>query len=179
MGVLLLDASYTPVHVVTIPRAFCLVFAEKAEVLEADPEDVWRSPRQSFPVPKVIRLIKSVKIPYRARLPLTRKALLVRDKGRCAYEGQPRPARAPKCTGRATTIDHVIPRAQLGNRAHRWENVVGSCPACNQFKSDRSLTDLGWALQFKPHAPTGTRWLIVGLAKPDPAWEAYLGPAVA
>lgn len=171
---LLLSVNYEPLRVIPIKRALLLVLQEKAEVLE-ESDDVWRSARVAVPVPKVIRLKYFVRIPYQARIPLNRKAVLLRDGERCAYAGQPRRATDPQCTGHATTVDHVIPRSKLRSRAHRWENVVAACPHCNFLKADRSLEELEWRLGFTPYAPTGTRWLVIGIAQPDPAWGPYLG----
>jgi 5-methylcytosine-specific restriction endonuclease McrA len=105
---LLLNGDHSPLRLVTAQRAIVLVFAGKAEVLEESEEPV-RSERMTIRTPKVIRLVRFVKIPYRARLPLTRRNLLTLDGHRCAY-----------CPAKATTIDHVIPRSRGG--LHRWEN---------------------------------------------------------
>lgn len=164
MKVLLLSVGFEPLRVITPRKAFDLVFDEKAEVLE-ESDEVWRSPSRAFPVPKVVRLKHFVKIPYRARIPLKREAVLARDEGRCAY-----------CSGKATTIDHVQPRSRGGK--HRWENVVAACSPCNAKKDDRTLAELGWRLPFKPFAPSGTRWLIIGISEPDPVWVPYLGSSV-
>jgi hypothetical protein len=59
----------------------------------------------------------------------------------------------------------------------RWENVVLAYKACNGKKADRMLSELGWKLNGKPKAPTGAGWIVIGLAKTEPAWEAYLGMA--
>lgn len=161
-GVLMLNSSYQPLKIVPLGRAMRLVVAEKAEVVQAD--GVIRSVSASFPRPAVIRLIRFVKVPYRAKLPLNRKAVLARDNGRCAY-----------CGKAATTIDHVVPRSRGG--AHDWLNVVAACSPCNAKKDDKTLKQLGWKLDFTPFAPKGTRWLILGIAEVDPSWEPYLAMA--
>ena len=72
-GTLLLNASYEPLCVVPMKRAVVLVLAEKAEILEAG-GGVVRSESTMVRVPSVIRLTTYVRVPYRARLPLTRRA---------------------------------------------------------------------------------------------------------
>lgn len=160
MGVLLLNASYEPLTVVSTKRAVILVLKEKAVVLE-EAEEPLRAAKVSIPTPSVIKLTYYVKVPVRARKPLCRRAVLMRDKHRCAY-----------CGKNATTMDHVVPRAKGG--LHRWENIVAACSRCNAEKADKLLAELGWSLPFEPKAPHGVEWVIVGVAKPDPAWGPYL-----
>jgi 5-methylcytosine-specific restriction endonuclease McrA len=159
---LVLNATFEPLAVVELRRAVVLVLSDKAEVLEHD--GVWHSASASVAVPAVIRLRRYVRVPYRARAPLTRNGLMARDGGRCQY-----------CDARATTVDHVMPRSRGGR--HRWENVVAACRRCNSRKADRTLAELGWDLPRRPHAPTGRAWLVMGVAAVDPRWEPYLALA--
>ena len=53
--VLVLNQNYEPLNVCNLPRAFRLVFGEKAEVLEYD-HQVIRTPRAEYRAPSVIRL---------------------------------------------------------------------------------------------------------------------------
>ncbi len=64
-------------------RAVVLVLAEKAVVVEAG-DGVMRSARTSIPVPTVVRLSRYVRVPYRREVPLTRRAVLDRDRHACA-----------------------------------------------------------------------------------------------
>lgn len=166
-GTLLLNATYEPLCVVPLRRAVVLVLAEKAEIVEAASGEV-RSTSIALPVPAVIRLTTYVRVPYRSRLPLTRRALLARDRHRCAY-----------CGRAADTIDHVVPRSRGGH--HVWENVVAACRPCNGRKGDRLLSELGWKLLREPAVPKSTYWLVVAVGRIDPIWAPYLGlePALA
>ena len=59
-----------------------------------------------------------------------RSFIFSRSNGKCVY-----------CGAKATEIDHVIPRASGGtNSAY---NLVASCRACNQMKSNLSLKEFG------------------------------------
>lgn len=158
MTVLLLNASYEPLTVIDLHRAVTLVWTGKAEIVTAGPGRL-RSPSTELPEPVVVRLCRYVKVPFRARAPLTRRTLAARDGGRCQVSGCDRPG---------TTIDHVTPRAKGG--LHRWENVVAMCPGHNSTKSDRLLADLGWTLKTEPVAPRFT----VALRDSHPAWTPYL-----
>lgn len=159
---LVLNASYEPLVVVPLRRAVVLVLAEKAEVLHADGE--WRSASTSVAAPTVIRLRHYVRVPYRARVPLTRAALMARDNSRCQFA---------HCNAKATTVEHVLPRSRGG--PHEWENVVAACNRCNNKKGDRTLAEIGWQLRRPPRAPQGRGWLVAGIANRNPTWDAYLG----
>lgn len=165
---LLLNVSYQPLAVVSLRRAVLLVLAEKAEVIEESDEPL-RSATFSVAAPKVIRLKRFVKIPYRAKVPLSRKALQYRDGGICQF------VHCGKYVGSAGTVDHVVPQSQFHSRkeAHQWENVVWACKACNHKKGAKSLKQLGWSLTKNPTALTTQAWFVVGYSV-DPAWEPYL-----
>jgi 5-methylcytosine-specific restriction endonuclease McrA len=160
-GALVLNATYEPLCVVPLRRAVVLVLAEKAVVVEAG-AGVMRSERQSIAVPTVVRLSRYVRVPYRREIPLTRRAVLDRDRHSCVY-----------CGLRADTIDHVRPRSRGGE--HTWVNVVAACARCNHRKGDRLLTELGWHLLVPPIQPPATVAVVLGWAKRDPAWGRYLG----
>ncbi len=160
MSVLLLNASFEPIRVVSLHRAVTMIVTDKADLVERKP-GVLRSPSREVPIPAVIALRVFVKIPFRATLPLNRRAVVVRDKGICAY-----------CGEAGSTIDHVIPRARGG--LHVWENVVLACRPCNSRKDDKTLAELGWELPHPPFAPKGWQWLILGVADVDDAWAPYL-----
>lgn len=120
MGTLLLNASYEPLRVLPEHRAINLVLQDKAEVIVGDDNNMIHAVSFKMPTPSVIRLKYFVKVPYRARLPLTRQSVLTRDNYECQFT---------HCTRKATTIDHVHPRSRGGK--HAWENVAGACSKCN------------------------------------------------
>ena len=164
---LLLNASFEPLCVVPLRRAVVLVLSEKADVLASDDTQV-RSAMTAMAAPRVIRLRSYVRVPYRAVVPLTRRALIVRDDGTCQYCG--------RHVGVAGTVDHVVPRSRFVRRAdaHCWENVVLACQRCNGDKGDRTLAEVGWTLAKTPVALTRRQWLIVGYADVEPVWAPYL-----
>lgn len=163
MGVgqaLVLNATYEPLGVVTSRRAVVLVLSERAVSVEIG-EELLHSERRVVAVPTVVRLTRFVRVPYRASVPLTRRAVFARDGGRCVY-----------CNAPATSLDHVVPKSRGGQ--HVWENVVSACGRCNHAKADRAISDLGWRLRRTPGAPSGMHWRVVGSGRVDPGWHRYL-----
>src|SRR5256885_10113219 len=79
---LVLNATYEPLCVVPVRRAVILVLKEKAEVLQHRDEEL-HSERMSLPVPSVIRLVHFVRVPFRARAPLSRRSGLRPDRDPC------------------------------------------------------------------------------------------------
>ena len=157
---LVLNASYEPLCVVSVRRAVVLVLKEKAEVLHTS-DRVLHSERAAIAAPSVIRLTYFVKVPFRARAALNRRAVFARDGGRCQY-----------CGAAAENIDHVIPRSRGGQ--HVWENVVAACRPCNTRKEDRLVHEAGFVLRRRPAAPKELTWIIVAVGTVHPHWEPYL-----
>lgn len=166
--VLLLNATFEPLTALPIRRALVMVLCGKADVVHDDPSGpVIHSATRVVAVPSVIRLRSYVRVPYRARVPMTRAALMHRDGFRCAY-----------CGAKADTVDHVVPRSRGGE--HSWENCVAACTTCNRRKADRLLAELGWTLRLAPTSPKGQHWRLLATVKElDPAWVRYLGEGAA
>ncbi|MFE3445359.1 HNH endonuclease [Nocardia sp. NPDC059180] len=166
--VLLLNATYEPLTALSARRAVVLLICDKADTVHHDPEGpVLHSAGSSLTIPSVIRLRTYVRVPYRARVPMTRAALMQRDRYRCGY-----------CGGKAETIDHVVPRSRGGE--HSWENCVASCAPCNHRKADKLLSELGWTLRAPLVSPKGPHWrLLSTVTELDPVWLQYLGEGAA
>jgi 5-methylcytosine-specific restriction endonuclease McrA len=164
--VLLLNATFEPLAVVTAKRAVVLMLTGKAECVQAALEgQAFHSENLTVPAPSVMRLSRYVRVPYRRAVPMTRAGVLRRDGRRCAY-----------CGRRADTIDHVVPRSRGG--AHDWDNCVAACRSCNSRKADRLLTELGWELAVPPRPPHRAAGGVMVLAvEPLPAWEPWLAAA--
>jgi 5-methylcytosine-specific restriction endonuclease McrA len=161
--VLILNASFEPLHVCSLKRAVALLMQEIAERVE-DADRVLRSPTSIFAVPSVIRLRRYVKRPHRQRVAFNRKNLFRRDDHTCQY-----------CRARSNdlTLDHVMPRSRGGGTS--WENVVACCRRCNALKRDRTPDEAGMSLTRKPVAPAFLFSSAYGLLPDiDPAWEKYL-----
>ncbi len=160
----MLNATYEPLCVIPVRRAVVLVLAEKADVLH-DTGAVMRSERLRVPIPSVIRLRYFVRVPYRRRASLNRRAVFARDGSRCQY-----------CSAPADSIDHVVPRSRGGQ--HVWENVVAACRPCNAQKRDRLLSETSMVLRRRPTAPKELTWITVAVGTVPSHWEPYLEPAL-
>lgn len=167
MGVLLLNATYEAIRIIPLARAVVLVLQEQADIVETRGDQELHSQHITMPYPEVIRLKYFVKIPYKSRVPLSNRAVLNRDKFQCAYQSM-----NPSCLGRATTVDHVHPKAKKGK--HEWTNVVAACKKCNGKKADKTLQEMGWELPFQPGAPSARTWIVVGTPERAQAWSNYL-----
>jgi 5-methylcytosine-specific restriction endonuclease McrA len=160
--VLVLNASYEPLNVCTVRRAYVLVYKGKAELLESLDKPL-RSATDTFKRPHVIRLVTYVRVPRTVQRKISRRALFARDGWRCVYCGT--------ASGRLT-LDHVVPRSRGGDSV--WENVVTSCAPCNLRKGNRLLEELPMVLHKVPRAPAAA--LFIRLAAPSipTGWQPYL-----
>lgn len=157
---LVLNATDEPLCIVPSRRAVVLVLKSKAEIIQAN-GDAYHSEKLRLPVPSIVRLTYFVKVPYRNRATLSRRAVFLRDSYECQY-----------CGAAAENVDHVMPRSRGG--LHTWENVVASCRRCNSRKENRTPAEMGFKLKRLPRAPKGSHFLVVSAGKPEAAWEPYL-----
>ncbi|MBX8464271.1 MULTISPECIES: HNH endonuclease [unclassified Deinococcus] len=160
--VLVLNASYEPLHVTSAKRAITLVQYGVAEILE-DSADVVRSPSTVMSVPSVIRLRRYVRRPRVHPVPFNRRNVLRRDTFVCQYCG----------SSEELTLDHVLPRSRGGR--HTWENVTTACRACNQRKGNRTPEEAAMPLRTRPRAPTFGAYAHGQFAHWQPQWSRYLG----
>lgn len=163
-SVLVLNATYEPLSVVSVRRAVVLLLKEKAEIVEAAEAEL-RSEHLSIPMPLVIRLVYYVRIPYRVSLPLTRRTVLARDHYTCQYCGR-QPSR------KDLTVDHILPRSRGGHST--WENVVAACQRCNGRKGNRTPEEVGMKLLSKPAQPRYVALAMVESANARQAWRKYI-----
>ena len=120
--ILLLNADYGPLHLMSWKRAIILIIKDKAHVVSD----------------RTIRLKTYVKIPAnKAKVGKpTRSLILKRDRHVCQYCGY---------FGDKITVDHVIPKSRGGDDS--WQNLVASCLPCNNCKGSRTPEE--WALLLR------------------------------
>ncbi len=167
-AVLVLNATYEPLSVVSLRRAIVLLLKDKAEILEAADRYI-HAANVSLPTPLVIRLVYYVRVPRQVNIPLTRRALLLRDNYTCQYCG----ATPPKSE---LTMDHVIPKVRGGTTT--WDNVVCACKACNLRKGSRTPEEAHMSLRSRPSKPHYLAIVIFAHAPAHEVWSKYLSYAV-
>lgn len=143
---LILNASYEPLKIVTWKRGVLLYFSEKIDVLHWYSGIQIHSISQVFDVPSVIRL-KQFYRPKRHQkhgVGFSRQYVFLRDDYQCQY-----------CykvfAAKELTLDHVVPLYQGGITT--WENVVSCCKRCNQLKGARTPEQAGFTLAKLPKEP--------------------------
>ncbi len=168
MGCLALNASFEPLTLVTQRRAVRLVLDGKAELLEADSDESFRSERAAVPRPLVIRLVRFVHVPRRFRRQVTNTFLFARDDYACMYCGRHR----SELRGRQfLTRDHILPTSRGGDNT--WDNVVTSCSPCNNRKGNRTPEEAGMALLTDPGEPNYVH-LVWAVRRVTPTQEKYI-----
>jgi len=185
---LVLDAAYRPVNVVSWFRAVIMAEHGKVDVLDVWPGACAVSAYRTHPLPSVVRVRLFVDTRAGggggggggnngnnggARVPLTRRNVMTRDRHRCQYCG----------STRELTLDHVTPVSKGGG--NRWDNLVTACSRCNQRKGSATLSSLGWRLPgggASLREPTPAEVGVVcgvsatDLEKPHACWEPFLAP---
>ncbi|MCY4069023.1 MAG: HNH endonuclease [Acidimicrobiaceae bacterium] len=160
--VLVLNATFEPLAVVSARRAVCLVLDRKVEMVHST-DRAFRSEKRSVAVPSVVRLSRYVNVPRAPRRSPNRRAIFARDRDSCQY-----------CGARAETMDHVLPRSRGGQ--HTWENVVAACRRCNASKRDRLPSESGMRLSRRPAPPSAVTWVELAAGGLPDVWADYLLP---
>lgn len=139
--VLVLNQDYSALSICSVPKAFLLVFLNKAELVAESDTHTLRTIDNSYPCPSVIRLHRYVSLPYKGVM-LTRQNIFKRDNHRCQYCG----------TTEELTLDHVIPKSRGGKTS--WDNLATACKRCNSRKGDDTPEEARMPIRQKPFKPT-------------------------
>lgn len=142
--VLLLNATYEPLAVLSGRRALKLLFNNKAHVVEQS-NKVFSTVRARLKLPSVIQTEYFVRRPYK-KPKFSKKAVFIRDNFTCQYCGK---------TINKPTLDHILPRCRGG--VNSWTNVITACHTCNNKKSNKIPKEAGMKLLSSPCEP---RYLI-------------------
>jgi 5-methylcytosine-specific restriction endonuclease McrA len=168
--ILLLNASYEPLTVITHKRALSLILKGRVDPA-CDEAVVIRGISRNLQIPRVIRLRRYVNVPRRG-VRWSRKAVLQRDAYTCGYCGV-KPGdkqRGYLLSRRDFTVDHILPLSRGGKNT--WGNTVCACAMCNQRKGNRTPHELNWKLKWEPKTPR-TNYLVASGDVPA-AWKVYL-----
>jgi len=166
--VLLLNQTYEPLGTVSVARAVIMVFKNTVSVEEFDGDRVLRSARAEFPVPSVIRRRIYINIRRRREASsMKRLRIYMRDKFRCQYCGEKKPAGE-------LTLDHILPRSRGGDNSP--VNVVAACVACNNRKGNRTPAEARMPLLTSQSALRVKleRVVLCHYAEARAEWRKYL-----
>ena len=168
--VLLLNASYEPLRMISIKKAVHLLLAQKVFAVEGIARRL-RTSTQIFEVPSVVRLTYYVNVPRRG-LSWSRLGVLNRDGWQCIYCGvRCGERRGGKLYVRADfTLDHILPRSRGGRNT--WPNTACACARCNHRKGNRTPHEAGMKLLFEPKTPRTNMLVLRGQIPTD--WKKYL-----
>lgn len=185
-SVLVLNQNWVPIKIVGIEKAISHLYADKASALDHNyrmhnweswvdswkdaklaAQDMIRTSRANIAKPRVI-VLKHYKGFIRRRAKLSRRNLFLRDGGECQYCGIKKPSSE-------MNVEHVVPRCQGGQT--RWNNVVLSCPKCNQKKDSRTPEQAGMKLMRKPFEPKWHDLQGDEIRKHYSSWKELLGDA--
>jgi len=146
-SVSVLNASYEDLGSTKLDRAMSLVLHGKAVVIEEDDSRIIRSMGGlEFFLPKVIRLLKYVKVPFHyGDEYFSKSGVLRRDNHTCGYCGK------TASQGVTLTHDHIMPKSRGGDDS--WLNSITACIKCNGKKANRTPEEANMPLLFEPTVP--------------------------
>lgn len=169
--ILLLNANYQPLSILSLERAVLLLFQGKVDAASEEAIHL-RGKTSTLDVPRVIRLRRYINAPMR-KARWSRRAVLARDEFICVYcgikAGETQKGRMLQRSD--MTIDHIKPRAQGGTST--WGNTATACPACNHRKGDRTPEQAGMRLRYEPKIPRVN--YVVASGDMPTSWKIYFG----
>lgn len=160
--VLVLNQDYSALTICSSPKAFLLVYLNKAELVAECNTEKLHSISQTFPYPSVIRLYKYVYFPYKGVM-LNRQNIFKRDENTCQYCG----------SKEHLTLDHVIPKSRQGRTS--WDNLITACKYCNSKKGHLTPEEAGMQLMRKPYKPSFIMFLRNFSGILDQQWLPFVG----
>jgi 5-methylcytosine-specific restriction endonuclease McrA len=157
VNVLLLNASYEPLNIISLKRAVSLLTREVVHAADEAAVNI-RTATGQISVPAVLVLKVYRNVPRR-KTPCTKRGVLQRDNYTCGYCGQP-----------GSTVDHIVPRNRGGRLT--WSNAITACEKCNGRKGDRTPQEAGMRLLWEPKTPRVN--YVVARGEVPATWKAYL-----
>lgn len=160
--VLVLNADYSALSICSVPKAFLLVFAKKAELVSKHEKLQLRTVSTTYPLPSVIKLNRYIHIPFRSVV-MSRQNIFKRDGNACVY-----------CEStKELTLDHVVPKSRGGKT--NWTNLVAACKRCNAAKGNRTPEEANIPMRHQPFKPTFLTFLRDFSGSDEDHWTPFLG----
>lgn len=152
-SVILCNADYSPLGLISWQKAMKLIAKGKVEVVKYSEVTIHNFEQTiEIIIPKIIKLIKYVRMLYGKRVPFNKHNLMLRDHYTCAYCGT-------KLHKSNASIDHIIPRASGG--LSTFDNTVASCIPCNNKKDNRTCKQANMYPRFKAYTPTISEFILI------------------
>lgn len=170
MAILLLNASYEPLAVITKRRALSLLLRQRVDAVSEEMTALYGA-AETLSIPAVLKLRRYVNVPRRGT-GWSRRGVLQRDEYTCIYCGiQAGNLLKGRRLNRADfTIDHILPQSRNGRNT--WSNTACACPECNGRKGDRTPHEAGMKLRWEPKIPR-VDYLVASGTVPE-SWKFYL-----
>ncbi|MFZ0546057.1 MAG: HNH endonuclease [Candidatus Promineifilaceae bacterium] len=170
MAILLLNASYEPLAVITKRRALSLLLRQRVDAVTEEMTALC-GVAETLTIPAVLRLRRYVNVPRRGAR-WSRPGVLKRDNYTCIYCGiQAGKKRGGRLLNRSDfTIDHIMPQSRNGRNT--WSNTACACPDCNGRKGDRTPHEAGMKMLWEPKIPR-VDYLVASGEVPE-SWKFYL-----
>lgn len=159
--VLILNQDYSALSICSVPKAFLLVYLNKAELVAESSSYYLRTVSKEFPMPTVIRLHRYIHLPYKGVM-MTRQNIFKRDGHRCVYCG----------LHGELTLDHVLPKSRGGRTS--WDNLVTACKRCNARKGDYTPEEASMPMRQRPFKPSFIMFLRDYSGATDDSWMPFL-----
>ncbi len=159
--VLILNQDYSALSICSVPKAFLLVYLNKAELVAESSSYYLRTVSSSFPMPTVIRLHRYINLPYKGVM-MTRQNIFKRDGHRCVYCG----------THEELTLDHVLPKSRGGRTS--WDNLATACKRCNTRKGDCTPEEASMPMRQRPFKPSFILFLREYSGTTEESWMPFL-----
>ncbi len=195
-SVLALNRAYVAIQVMSVRRAFCLLFKALAEVVSVEEGsylsydfDRWREISEfragfetrhehddwiravnfEIQVPRIVRLLTYDRFP-KCVVKFNRRNIFLRDQHCCQYCGV-------RFSSQHLSLDHVLPRSRGGPTC--WENIVAACVRCNIRKGGRTPLEAGMRLRSEPVKPKRSPVLCHQLVRRKyECWKNFLPESV-
>jgi hypothetical protein len=135
-SVISLDNNFLPLQKIGRQQAIKAIAKGRAYIVDLQTWEKSSEITQFVEFKAIIYPYTTIPTNIKMRTGTMGRGIFKRDGYVCQYDD---------CRNKATTIDHIIPRAQGGTTV--WQNLVSCCRNCNQYKGNRTPEQAGMKLK--------------------------------
>lgn len=149
--ILLLNASWEPLQVITPKRAYSLISRERVSQGSATCIPL-SAATTTISIPTVLVLNRYVNVP-RFGAKWGKRRVKVRDGYACIFCGITVGDKqgGTELTKKDFTVDHIVPKSRGGKDT--WTNTACACLRCNHRKADKEPHEAGMRMLWEPKTP--------------------------